>query len=82
MKPNKNLVLLVTGQYIANLGDVFYIVGVISILYSLTGSAAISALVPFTITMSMFISSLLTPLLLGKYRLKTLLVWSQGLKTI
>lgn len=82
MKSNKNLLLLLTGQSIANLGDVFYIVSVISILYSLTGSAAASAMVPFTITTAMFISSLLTPVLLGKYRLKTLLVWSQGLKTV
>jgi len=82
MKSNKNLVLLVTGQSFANLGDVFYIIGVISILYNLTGSATVSALVPFIITMAMFISSLLTPLLLGKYRLKTLLVWSQGSKTV
>lgn len=82
MKSNKNFMLLVTGQSIANLGDIFYIVGVISILYSLTGSTAASAMVPFTITSAMFLSSLLTPLFLGKYRIKTLLVWSQGLKTL
>lgn len=82
MKSNKNFILLVSGQSIANLGDVFYIVSVISILYSITGSAAASAMVPFTITSAMFLSSLLTPLLLGKYRLKTLLVWTQGYKTV
>ncbi|MEK3977997.1 MFS transporter [Psychrobacillus sp. FSL K6-2836] len=82
MKSNKNFMLLVSGQSIANLGDVFYIVSVISILYSLTGSAAASAMVPFTITSAMFLSSLLTPLLLGKYRLKSLLVWTQGFKTL
>ena len=82
MKSNKDFILLVSGQSIANLGDVFYIVSVISILYNLTDSAAASAMVPFAITSAMFISSLLTPLLLGKYRLKTLLVWSQGLKTL
>ncbi|QUG41164.1 MFS transporter [Psychrobacillus sp. INOP01] len=82
MKSNKNFILLVTGQSIANLGDIFYIVSVISILYNLTSSAAISAMVPFTITSAMFLSNLLTPLLLGKYRLKTLLVWTQGFKTV
>ena len=82
MKSNKNFMLLVSGQSIANLGDVCYIVSVISILYSLTGSAAASAMVPFTITSAMFLSSLLTPLLLGKYRLKSLLVWTQGFKTL
>ena len=29
MKSNKNLILLMTGQPIANLGDIFYIVSVI-----------------------------------------------------
>lgn len=82
MKSNKNFILLVLGQSIANLGDVFYIVSVISILYSLTGSATVSAMVPFTITTAMFVSSILTPLFLGKYRLKTLLVWTQGFKTV
>lgn len=81
MKQNKNFIVLLTSQSIANLGDIFYIVSVISGLYSLTGSAAISSLVPFTITTAMFISSLLTPLFLGKYRLKTLLIWTQTGKT-
>lgn len=82
MKSNKYFLLLMLGQSVANLGDIFYIVSVISIIYSLTGSAAIAAFVPFTITTAMFISSLLTPLVIGKWRLKTLLVGSQIGKTI
>ncbi|QGM30623.1 MFS transporter [Bacillus sp. N3536] len=82
MKKNKNFLLLLTGQSFANLGDVFYIVSVISVLYNLTGSATISSIVPFTITSAMFVSSLFTPLFLGKYKLKTLLVWSQMGKTV
>lgn len=70
------------GQSFANIGDVLYIVGVISIIYSLTESATVTAFVPFTITFSMFISSILTPLLIGKYNLKRLLVGSQIGKTL
>lgn len=82
MKINKNFLFLLLGQSVANLGDVFYIVSTISILYQLTGSATISAFVPFTITSAMFISSILTPLVIGKWRLKTLLLGSQIGKTI
>ncbi|QXE01247.1 MFS transporter [Terribacillus sp. DMT04] len=57
-------------------------VSVISSIYMLTGSAAASAFVPFTITTSMFVSSLLTPLLVGKVNLKWLLAGSQIGKTI
>ena len=82
MKVNRNFLFLLLGQSVANLGDVFYIVSTISILYQLTGSATVSAFVPFTITSAMFISSILTPLAIGKWRLKTLLLGSQIGKTI
>jgi DHA3 family macrolide efflux protein-like MFS transporter len=70
------------GQSLANVGDVLYIVGVISVIYTLTESATASAFVPFTITFSMFISSILTPLLIGKFNLKHLLIGSQIGKTV
>lgn len=82
MKPNKNFLFLLLGQSVANLGDVLYIVSTISVLYQLTGSATVSAFVPFTITSAMFISSILTPLAIGKWRLKSLLLGSQIGKTI
>lgn len=82
MKSNRNFLFLMIGQSLANIGDVLYIVGVISVIYSLTESATASAFVPFTITFSMFISSILTPLLIGKYNLKHLLVGSQIGKTL
>ncbi|WP_077306950.1 MFS transporter [Terribacillus halophilus] len=82
MKLNKNFTLLLWGQSIANIGDVLYMVSVISLIYSLTGSAAASAFVPFTITTSMFAASLLTPLLIGRVNLKWLLTGSQIGKTI
>ncbi|MFD1204310.1 MFS transporter [Sporosarcina contaminans] len=82
MKFNKNYFLLVTGQSIANIGDVLYMLSVISTIFALTGSAAASSFVPFTITTSMFLSSLLTPLIIGKVNLKWILASSQIGKTV
>lgn len=72
MKLNRNFSLLLLGQSIANIGDVLYMVSVINTIFVITGSATASSLVPFTITTSMFISSLLTPILVGKVNLKWL----------
>ncbi|MGE7023371.1 MFS transporter [Solibacillus cecembensis] len=82
MKLNRNFSLLLIGQSLANIGDVLYIVSVISTIFVLTGSAIAASFVPFTIASSMFISSLLTPLLVEKLNLKWLLAGSQIAKTI
>ncbi|EGQ27491.1 hypothetical protein HMPREF9372_0482 [Sporosarcina newyorkensis 2681] len=78
---NKNFILLITGQSLASIGDVLYMVGIISTIFALTGSATAASFVPFTITSSMFLSSLLTPLVMGKVNLKWLLTGSQLGKT-
>jgi DHA3 family macrolide efflux protein-like MFS transporter len=70
------------GQSMANLGDIFYIVGLISILYASTESPFILALVPFFNMFGRFISGMISPLLLNRYPLKTLLVYSQVSKTL
>lgn len=82
IKLNKNFILLLTGQSFANIGDVLYMVGIISAVFGLTGSATAASFVPFTITTSMFISNLLTPLLIARVNLKWLLAGSQLGKTI
>lgn len=79
---NRNFALLVVGQSLANIGDVLYIVSVIKTIFELTGSAASSSMVPFTITTAMFISSLLTPLLMEKLSLKWMMAGSQIGKTL
>lgn len=81
MKLNRNFNLLLTGQSLANMGDVLYIVSLIYIIFELTGSATAAAFVPFTITSSMFISNTLTPLLMQRFNLKWLLAGSQMGKT-
>ncbi|GAE36687.1 MFS transporter [Halalkalibacter akibai] len=69
------------GQTFANLGDVLYIVGLISLMYQLTGSAVYMTLVPFFITMSQFLSGLLAPLIIDRFRLRSILAFSQLGKT-
>jgi MFS transporter, DHA3 family, macrolide efflux protein len=81
MKTNKSFIYLILGQSMANIGDVLYTITVISFLYKQTDSAALTSMVPFTITMFMFISSLLTPILVGRFNLKYLLLWPQLGKT-
>lgn len=74
--------LLWIGESLANFGDVFYIVGLISILYSVSESAFYLALLPFINTFGWFLSGFVSPLLFNKFKLKTLLVGSQIGKTI
>lgn len=80
-KKNRSFSILLTGQSLADIGDILYIVSVISIIYRLTNSAISTALVPFIITSSMLISSLLTPIFTAKGPLNRLLTISQGCKT-
>lgn len=74
--------LLWMSQALANSGDIIYIVGLIAVLYGITESPFILALVPFLTMIGRFISGLLSPLLLNRYPLKQLLVYSQVFKTI
>ncbi len=69
------------GQACSNLGDVFYIVGLISIMYIVSQSAFYLALLPFINTFGRFLSGYLSPLLFNTYPLKTLLAGSQISKT-
>lgn len=69
------------GQSFANIGDVLYIVSIISVVYNLTGSATTVAFIPFAITTAMFVSSILTPILIVKINLKYLILGSQVGKT-
>ena len=81
MKLNRNFNYLLAGQSLANIGDVLYIVSIIYLIFELTGSATAAAVVPFAITGSMFISNVLTPLLMQRFNLKWLLAGSQIGKT-
>jgi DHA3 family macrolide efflux protein-like MFS transporter len=82
MKLNRNFKLLLVGQSLANIGDILYVVSIVYVIFQLTGSATATALVPFTITSSMFISNILTPLFMERFNLKWLLTGSQFGKTL
>ncbi|MBN8192639.1 MFS transporter [Bacillus sp. NTK074B] len=69
------------GQALANMGDVFYIIGLISFVYTLTGSAVYMTAVPLVITFSRFISSMAAPLLLNRTQMRSLISYSQMGKT-
>lgn len=79
---NKAYKVLWLGQTFANLADLLYIVGILTIIYAKTGSAASMALLPFTVTASSFVSSLFAPIVMDRYSLKHLLLYSQLGKTI
>ncbi|MFJ5715323.1 MFS transporter [Neobacillus sp. NPDC093127] len=70
------------GQMFANLGDILYIVCLIKLIFDATGSVTYMSLVPFFNTISALISGLLAPLVINKYRLKSILFYSQSGKTI
>ncbi|AJD89687.1 hypothetical protein JMA_03700 [Jeotgalibacillus malaysiensis] len=74
--------LLLTGQSMANLGDVFYIVSLISTIYLLTGSAFYMALLPFFSMSARFLGALAAPRVINRFPLPQLLAYSQRLKTI
>lgn len=69
------------GQSLANCGDVFYIVGLITLIYDVTGLATYMALFPLINTLSRFLSGIVAPLFLDRFSLKWLLVASQMGKT-
>jgi MFS family permease len=82
MMKTKAFRFLWLGQAFANAGDVFYIVALIAAVFSWTKSPFLMTIVPVVITLSRFISSILAPLLIGRYHLKGLLYYSQAVKTI
>jgi MFS transporter, DHA3 family, macrolide efflux protein len=78
---NRSFRFLWIGQSFANSGDVFYIVGLLTLIYNWTASAFYMAIVPFTITIAAFCSSLLAPLVIDRFSLKHILSYSQLTKT-
>ncbi|WP_028274295.1 MFS transporter [Atopococcus tabaci] len=82
MLKNKQFMYLLVGQTAANLGDVFYSIAIISLIYNATGSAFYTSTITFTMAMAIFTSGILTPLVLDKVHLNRVLTGTQGMKTI
>ena len=73
MNDRRSFLYLWTSQMMANAGDVLYIVGLIQLVYISTGSILTLALIPLAITCSRLMGSLITPLLLQRFPLQSIL---------
>ncbi|MDO7486846.1 hypothetical protein Q5O89_15605 [Peribacillus frigoritolerans] len=66
----KSFKVLISGQSLANAGDVFYIVALITSVYNVTNSLFYVSLVPVINMLGGFLGGLLAPLLIDRYKLK------------
>ncbi|MGC5327036.1 MFS transporter [Brevibacillus sp. SYSU BS000544] len=78
----KHVRFLWAGQTLANIGDILYLVALISILYNVSDSALFTSLVPLVFVFAQLISGVCAPLLFDRFSLPGLLVLSQSMKTI
>ncbi|MFC5404471.1 MFS transporter [Cohnella soli] len=74
--------LLWTGQSLSALGDVLYIVALITLLYDATGSAAYTAAIPFLRCFANLVSGILAPIALERFALGRLLTYAQTFQTL
>jgi hypothetical protein len=78
----RSFYFLWVSQMMANGGDVLYIVGLIQLVYVTSGSVLTLTLIPLTITFSRLVGSFLTPLLLHRFPLRQILLFSMVGKII
>ncbi|MBD8005053.1 MFS transporter [Bacillus norwichensis] len=74
--------LLWMSQALSNCGDVFYIAGIISIIFQMSGSAFMMSLVPFFITLSRFLGSILAPLCINQFSLRRIVSLCHLIKSV
>lgn len=82
IKAKRSFHFLWSGQALGNLGDILYIICLITLVYKETGSFLHMALIPFAKTMSLLVSGFIAPLFIEKYRRSTLLTATLAAKTI
>ncbi|MCZ8537775.1 MFS transporter [Paenisporosarcina quisquiliarum] len=82
MNNRRSFYFLWVSQMMANGGDVLYIVGLIQLVYVSSGSVLTLTLIPLTITFSRLVGSFLTPLLLHRFPLRQILLFSMVGKII
>ncbi|MCT4783569.1 MULTISPECIES: MFS transporter [Exiguobacterium] len=78
----KSFYTLLVSQWLANIGDVLYIVALIALLYQQTGSALAAASFPITVTVGMTVSGLFFARVLSRFTLGQTLLVTQLLKTV
>lgn len=81
MLKNKSFRALLAGESLANAGDTFYIVALITTIFSVTDSLFYVSLVPVINLSGGFLGGLVAPLLIDRYKLRSILLNSQLLKT-
>lgn len=79
---NRSFWHLFLSQATTNIGDIIYIVALITVIYSSSQSVLLLSMLPFTITICQFICGLFSPVVIDQFQLKSLLLMSQGLKII
>ncbi|TPG70749.1 hypothetical protein EEL31_21380 [Brevibacillus laterosporus] len=78
----KQVRFLWIGQMLANAGDVFYIISLLTLVFETTHSAVYTGFVPLTIILAQTVSSFFAPLMQRRFSLSTLLFSSQCAKTL
>ncbi|RAP26701.1 hypothetical protein C2W64_01417 [Brevibacillus laterosporus] len=78
----KQVRFLWIGQMLANAGDVFYIISLLTLVFETTHSAVYTGFVPLTIILAQTVSSFFAPLMQRRFSLSTLLFSSQCTKTL
>ncbi|QLQ21814.1 MAG: hypothetical protein HZT42_05285 [Paracoccaceae bacterium] len=78
----KSFYTLLVSQWLANTGDVLYIVALIALLYQQTGSALMAVSFPIAVTAGMTLSGFFFARILSRYSLGKTLVLSQLMKTV
>ncbi|WP_214775165.1 MFS transporter [Exiguobacterium sp. s37] len=78
----KSFYTLLVSQWLANIGDVLYIVALIALLYQQTGSALMAASFPIAVTAGLTLSGFFFARILSRYSLGKTLVLSQLMKTV
>lgn len=82
MKNQYSFRLLWLGQSLANFADSLYILGLVSLVFLTTKSAILSSLVPVIRMCAMIGGGLIAPLLMERFRLTSLLIFSQLGQTV
>ncbi|MGE7625020.1 MFS transporter [Viridibacillus sp. NPDC096237] len=78
---NKSFYALLAGESVANAGDTFYIVALITTVFNVTDSLFYVSLVPVINLSGGFLGGLVAPLLIDRFKLKSILLNSQFVKT-
>ncbi|MEO3946665.1 MFS transporter [Gorillibacterium sp. CAU 1737] len=82
MRQPKDFRLLWTGQTISNFADSLYTLTIVTLVYKLTGSALFSSFIPLARVAGQLSCGLLSPLIMDKMKLTSLIKLSQGLQAI